>query len=91
MEVSYLNLDHYPRFPDIIDEKLHAVTVKGLGHSPLFSLEKEYRDNGYDVYLRHGYNKGEFTGLYRPPGTKHGKEAFIPLVYNWQGTMPHTK
>ena len=83
MEVSYLNLDHYPRFPDIIDEKLHTVTVKGLGHSPLFSLEKEYRDNGYDVYLAWAcaLHMLRYLQLNRERGIRFSETTDAPMAF----------
>ena len=80
MDVTVLNLDHQPNCPPHVDHTLHTTTVNGLGHN-LWSLEAEFRDNGYDMYLRHGYKPGDFTGMYRPPEAKsYGPESFIPMV-----------
>ena len=84
MDVTVLNLDHQPKGPPSVDHTLTATTVKGLGPS-LWSLEQEFRDNGYDIHLTHGYKKGDYTGMYRPP--ESGKpESFIPMVYNHEGS-----
>ena len=84
MDITVLNLDHQPQGPPSVDHTLTATTVKGLGPS-LFSLEQEFRDNGYDIHLTHGYRRGDFTGMYRPP--ESGKpESFIPMVYNHEGS-----
>jgi hypothetical protein len=86
MDISVLNLDHQPEAPDSVDHTIQTTTVKGLG-SNLFSLEDEFERNGYDIYLRHGYKDGDFTGMYRPPeASSFGPESFIPMCYDLRGT-----
>ena len=86
LDVTVLNLDHQPHCPPTVDHTFTTTTVKGLGQ-PLWSLESVFRDQGYDIHLSHGYKKGDYTGMYRPPeGSKYGPESFIPMVYDWQGS-----
>jgi hypothetical protein len=86
MDISVLNLDHQPEAPISVDHTIQTTTVKGLG-SNLFSLEDEFERNGYDIYLRHGYKDGDFTGMYRPPeASSFGPESFIPMCYDLEGT-----
>lgn len=85
LDVTILNLDRQPEFSDLTDQTYTTTTVKGLGHSSLFSLDASFRDQGYDIFLRHGYKKGDFTGMHRPAGTEHGPESYVPFVFDWQG------
>ena len=93
IDISVLNVDSQPKCSsDWANASTTITTVRGLGES-LFSLEAWYRDQGYDTHLSHGYHKGDYTGLYRPPervqqktlGKVFGPESFIPMVYNWKG------
>jgi site-specific DNA-cytosine methylase len=84
MDVTVLNLDHQPECPPYVDHTINTTTVQGLGEN-LWSLEGEFRDHHYDIYLRHGYKSGEFTGMYRPPGVEGLPESFIPMVYDHEG------
>ena len=80
LPISVLNLNDEPDLPDIVDTVIRTTTVKGLGHSALFSLDQQYRE-GYNITLSHD----GFTGLHRPAGSAHGPESSIPVVYNWEG------
>ena len=83
-DVSILNLDHQPQCPPSVDHTRSVTTIKGLG-SGLWSLNAEFKDQGYDIHLCHGYNKGDFTGMYRPDtpeARRFGPESFIPMVYD---------
>ena len=53
-------------------------TIKDIG-TPLYSLDAEYGEEGYDIHLTHGYGKGDFTGLYHPEGVHEGRPD-MPLV-----------
>ena len=85
MDVTILNLGHQPECPPHVDHTITTTTVPGLGES-LWSLEAEFRDNGYDIFLRHGYREGDYTGMYRPPGVNNLPESFIPMVYDHEGS-----
>ena len=84
MTITILNLSEQKQCPPSVDHTFSVTTVENLG-SPLISLEAFFRDQGYDIHLSHGYQPGDFTGMHRPSGTKHGEESYIPLVYNWEG------
>ena len=49
MDVSVLNLNHKPNCPPWVDHTRHVTSIKGLGPG-LWSLEAEYRDQGYDIH-----------------------------------------
>ena len=66
LDVTVSNLDHQPHCPPTVDHTFTTTTVKGLGQ-PLWSLESVFRDQGYDIHLSHGYKKGDYTDMYRPP------------------------
>ena len=86
MDITVLNLDHQPKGPKYVDHTIHTTTIKGIGQN-LWSLEAAFRDQGYDIRMSHGYKKGDWTGMYRPPeGHKYGPESFIPMVYNYNGS-----
>ena len=86
MDITVLNLDNQPDCPSYVDHTIRVTTIEGLGvDEGLFSLDAEYRDNGFDVNLTHGYNHEDRTGLYRPKGTGKGPERFIPMQYGYNG------
>ena len=69
----------------MVDQTIQVHTIRDIG-TPLYSLDAEYGEEGYDIHLTHGYGKGDFTGLYRPEGVHKGKpESRIPMVYDWNG------
>ena len=92
IDISVLNLSSQPNCGDWVDHTPTLTTIRGIGDS-LFSLEAHFRDQGYDIHLSHGYDKNDYTGMYRPPerdqqralGKVYGPESFIPMIYNWRG------
>ena len=85
-DISVLNLGQQPQCEDWSEQTIQVHTVKDLG-TPLYSLDAEYGEEGYDIHLTHGYGEGDFTGLCRPEGVHEGKtESRIPMVYNWNGS-----
>ena len=85
-DISVLNLGQQPQCEEWSDQTIQVHTIKDLG-TPLYSLDAEYGEEGYDIHLTHGYGEGDFTGLYRPEGVHEGKpESRIPMVYNWNGS-----
>ena len=85
-DISVLNLGQQPQCEEWSDQTIQVHTIKDLG-TPLYSLDAEYGEEGYDIHLTHGYGEGDFTGLCRPEGVHEGKpESRIPMVYNWNGS-----
>ena len=78
LEVAFLNVNQDPKMPRITTKTITTTTIKGL-EAPLLSLEAMYRQ-GYDITMRHGYSREDFTGMHLPQGTQHGGESMIPMV-----------